>query len=111
MLNRLFVYGTLAPGRSNAHVLSHVPGSWQRASIHGHLVQAGWGAEQGYPGVIVNATGPIVEGFVLTSDDLENEWVRLDEFEGVQYQRVVTQAQLADGQTAQVYVYQLAQSG
>jgi gamma-glutamylcyclotransferase (GGCT)/AIG2-like uncharacterized protein YtfP len=111
MLKRLFVYGTLAPGRSNARLLSHIAGSWQRASIRGHLVQAGWGAEQGYPGVIVDATGPTVEGFVLSSDDLEYELVRLDEFEGVQYQRVATQAQLDDGQVVQVYVYQLAQPG
>lgn len=111
MLTRLFVYGTLAPGRSNAHVLSHVAGSWQRASIRGHLVHAGWGAEQGYPAVIVDATGPAVEGFVLSSDDLQHEWMRLDEFEGDQYQRVATQAQLDDGQVVQVYVYQLAQPG
>lgn len=109
MLNRLFVYGTLAPGRSNAHMLSHIAGSWQRASIRGRLVHAGWGAEQGYPGVVVDVSGPPVEGFVLTSDALENEWERLDEFEGVQYQRVAARAQLEDGQVVQVYVYQVGQ--
>lgn len=109
MLKRLFVYGTLAPGRANAHMLSHIAGSWQRASIRGRLVQAGWGAQQGYPGVVVDTSGPPVEGFVLTSDALEDEWVRLDEFEGVQYQRVATQARLEDGQVVQAYVYQLSQ--
>lgn len=54
-------------------------------------------------------SGPPVEGFVLTSDALEDEWVRLDEFEGVQYQRVATQARLEDGQVVQAYVYQLSQ--
>jgi gamma-glutamylcyclotransferase (GGCT)/AIG2-like uncharacterized protein YtfP len=109
MLERLFVYGTLAPGRSNAHVLGHIPGSWQKASIRGHLLQAGWGAEQGYPGVVIDASGTTVDGFVLSSDALGNEWERLDEFEGDSYQRVSTQAQLEDGQVVQAYVYQLRQ--
>jgi gamma-glutamylcyclotransferase (GGCT)/AIG2-like uncharacterized protein YtfP len=109
MHERLFVYGTLAPGRSNAHMLSHLPGSWQRATIRGHLVHAGWGAEQGYPAVVIDASGTAVEGFVLYSDALGPEWKRLDEFEGDQYQRVASQAQLEDGQVVEVYVYQLKQ--
>lgn len=107
MRERLFVYGTLAPGRSNAHVLSHVPGSWQKATIRGHLLHAGWGAEHGFPGVVIDESGIPVEGFVLSSDALGGEWERLDRFEGDQYQRVATQAQLEDGQVVQVYVYQL----
>ncbi len=109
MLERIFVYGTLAPGRPNAHVLAHLPGSWQLATIRGHLVQAGWGAEQGYPGVVIDASGATVEGFILSSDALESEWKRLDEFEGDQYERVATQAQLEDGQVVKAYVYQLRQ--
>jgi gamma-glutamylcyclotransferase (GGCT)/AIG2-like uncharacterized protein YtfP len=89
-------------------MLSHIAGSWQKASIRGRLVQAGWGAQQGYPGVIVDASGPTVDGFVLTSDALQNEWERLDKFEGVQYQRIATIAQLEDGQVVEVYVYQLS---
>ena len=107
MLNRLFVYGTLAPSRPNAHVLSHLTGTWQNASVRGHLLQAGWGAEQGYPGIVIDAAAAPVEGFVLSAEGLQHEWPRLDEFEGEQYQRVVTQALLADGQLVDVYVYQL----
>lgn len=107
MLSRLFVYGTLAPGRSNAHMLSDIAGSWQKASIRGRLVQEGWGAQQGFPGVILDASGPSVDGFVLTSDALQDEWARLDEFEGAQYQRVATTAQLEDGRFVRVHVYQV----
>lgn len=57
MLQRLFVYGTLAPGRPNEHVLSAVPGTWQRGTVRGRLMQAGWGAEQGYPGVVIDEIG------------------------------------------------------
>ncbi|WP_211253317.1 gamma-glutamylcyclotransferase family protein [Rheinheimera texasensis] len=107
MINRIFVYGTLAPGRPNAHVLGHLDGSWLNATIRGHLVQAGWGAEQGYPGVVIDAKGGVVEGFILSFEGLQHEWQRLDEFEGEQYQRVVTKASLEDGQLVEVYVYQL----
>lgn len=110
MLEHLFVYGTLAPGRPNAHVLSHLAGSWQEASIRGHLVQAGWGSAQGFPGVIVDASGPVVEGFVLSSHELQDDWKRLDAFEGREYERVTTQALLPDGRTIQVHVYQLRRS-
>ncbi len=109
MLARIFVYGTLAPGRPNAHILSHLPGSWQKATIRGHLLQAGWGAQQGYPGVVIDPAGETVEGFILSSDALEGEWKRLDEFEGDQYERTATQAQLEDGQVVEAYVYQLRQ--
>lgn len=33
MPEHLFVYGTLAPGRPNAHVLAEVPGTWRPATI------------------------------------------------------------------------------
>ena len=52
MTDRLFVYGTLAPGRPNAHVLADVPGTWESATVRGTLVQDGWGAAAGYPGIL-----------------------------------------------------------
>jgi len=37
MIHRLFVYGTLAPGRPNDHVLRDVSGDWQLAMVMGTL--------------------------------------------------------------------------
>ena len=34
-MQRLFVYGTLAPGRANAHVLTGIDGTWEEASVTG----------------------------------------------------------------------------
>jgi gamma-glutamylcyclotransferase (GGCT)/AIG2-like uncharacterized protein YtfP len=45
----LFVYGTLAPGRPNEHVLEPLDGTWRRATVRGDLLDVGWGAEHGYP--------------------------------------------------------------
>ncbi len=47
MTERLFVCGTLAPGRPNAHILAEVPGSWEPASVTGTLRAEGWGAAMG----------------------------------------------------------------
>ena len=37
MTDRLFVYGTLAPGRANEHILQSVPGTWEPAVVKGRL--------------------------------------------------------------------------
>jgi gamma-glutamylcyclotransferase (GGCT)/AIG2-like uncharacterized protein YtfP len=107
MPQRLFVYGTLAPGRPNAHVLGDVPGSWQPASVRGRLLHEGWGAAQGCPGIVVDETADPVHGHLLTSDALGGEWARLDAFEGEQYERVLAPVQLAGGDTVQAHLYQL----
>src|SRR4051812_29713233 len=90
----LFVYGTLAPGRPNEHVLEDVVGTWDEASVQGRLVQHGWGADLGYPALELSADGDWVVGLVFTSDALAEHWERLDEFEGDGYERVVTRAKL-----------------
>ncbi len=43
-MQRLFVYGTLAPGRANHKVLMNIPGSWETVTLRGTLLQDGWGA-------------------------------------------------------------------
>jgi gamma-glutamylcyclotransferase (GGCT)/AIG2-like uncharacterized protein YtfP len=105
--DRLFVYGTLAPGRSNQHVLAVVPGVWEPASVTGCLLPQGWGAAVGFPGIVLDEHGAEVEGFVFSSDSLDEHWDRLDEFEGVGYERVLTTARLQDGRTQVAHIYVL----
>ena len=108
MNSRLFVYGTLAPGRPNEHVLAPVQGSWQPATMRGRLIADGWGAAAGYPGIVLDPDGEAVAGFVFESDDLQQHWARLDEFEGAGYTRVVARAEYDNGQCVDCYVYALA---
>jgi gamma-glutamylcyclotransferase (GGCT)/AIG2-like uncharacterized protein YtfP len=110
MPHRLFVYGTLAPGRPNAHVLAPIPGDWEPATVTGTLVPEGWGAAAGYPGIILDDHGGIVAGLLFSSDSLAEHWPRLDAFEGDGYQRVSTTATRSDGTTVEAYVYALAAS-
>jgi gamma-glutamylcyclotransferase (GGCT)/AIG2-like uncharacterized protein YtfP len=60
MTDRLFIYGTLAPGRPNEHVLADVPGTWERATVRGKLLDEGWGAEVGYPGIALVGNGRLL---------------------------------------------------
>ena len=41
-INNLFVYGTLAPGRPNEHILQDIGGTWKEGSVTGKLHQEGW---------------------------------------------------------------------
>lgn len=108
MIERLFVYGTLAPGRPNEHMLADISGNWEPATVTGTLLQEGWGAAAGYPGIILDEHGDEVHGLVFSSEALSKHWARLDEFEGEGYERVVTAARLQDGKTVEAYIYRLS---
>jgi gamma-glutamylcyclotransferase (GGCT)/AIG2-like uncharacterized protein YtfP len=111
MIQRLFVYGTLAPGRPNEHVLAEVPGTWEPATVMGTLLQEGWGAAAAYPGIVLDEHGGEVEGFLFTSESLAEHWARLDEFEGEGYERVLTPVKLKDGTAVDAYIYRLSGNG
>ena len=107
MEERLFVYGTLGPGRPNEHILADIGGNWLKATVNGTLLQKGWGAEMGYPGIVLDMNGDEIEGFIFSSDNLASHWSRLDEFEGEAYERVFTSVRLRDGNLVDAYVYAL----
>ncbi|MCG8683442.1 MAG: gamma-glutamylcyclotransferase [Desulfobacterales bacterium] len=107
MIQRLFVYGTLGPGRPNEHVLSDIGGFWEKGSVKGTLYQEGWGADMGYPGIVLNDDGDTVQGFVFNSENLYEHWTALDGFEGEAYQRVLTTVKLADNSRVDAYIYEL----
>ncbi len=104
MRQSLFVYGTLAPGRPNDHVLAEVPGDWEPAQVR-KLLEQGWGAALGFPVIELNAGGDVVDGFLFTSDALGEHWVRLDGFEGEGYERVLTEVRLSGGTNANAFIY------
>ena len=67
MAKKLFVFGTLDPGRSNEHVLKEIGGVWENATVRGRLRQEGWGAEMGYPGIDLSENKEEIEGFLVTT--------------------------------------------
>src|ERR1700761_7571441 len=79
---RLASYGTLAPGRPNHHQLEGLTGRWPAGPGRGRLVDSGWGAELGFPALVLEPDGDAVGVDVFESDDLPAHWERLDQFEG-----------------------------
>lgn len=108
MTQRLFIYGTLAPGRPNEHVLAPLGGTWTPATVRGRLEQQGWGADMGFPGLVLDENGDEIGGFVFASEQLAGFWATLDEFEGEQYRRVRVVASLHDGSPVEACVYVLS---
>jgi gamma-glutamylcyclotransferase (GGCT)/AIG2-like uncharacterized protein YtfP len=86
---RLAVYGSLAPGRSNHHVVAPLGGEWTAGVVVGDRVATGWGSTLGFPAFIPRADGPAVAVDVLTSGALPAAWPELDRFEGAEYERVL----------------------
>lgn len=85
----LAVYGTLAPGRPNHHVVAPLGGEWTDGVVEGDLAPVGWGAELGYPAFRPRAGGADVAVQVLTSPELAAAWPELDRFEGPEYRRIL----------------------
>src|SRR5215213_8816166 len=85
----LAVYGTLAPGQPNHHVVMPLGGEWTDGLIEGDLLPMGWGADLGYPGLRPRGGGDAVAVQVLSAPLLASAWPTLDRFEGPGYERIL----------------------
>ncbi|MBX7126868.1 MAG: gamma-glutamylcyclotransferase [Cyclobacteriaceae bacterium] len=106
----LIVYGSLAPGRENHHIVANIKGTWYPATVRGKLVQLGWGAAIGYSAFVPvspsEANG--IQAWVLHAEDLPAHWHRLDEFEGEQYVRIAVPFTLSNGSSGIGFLYALS---
>jgi len=89
----LIVYGTLAPNAPNHSVIKHIKGNWQQGIVRGSLEKKGWGAELGY------------YGFKQTSNEKQEDWQLLDDFEGNGYKRILAKYELENGQIGVGNIY------
>jgi gamma-glutamylcyclotransferase (GGCT)/AIG2-like uncharacterized protein YtfP len=107
----LAVYGTLAPGQPNHHIVAPLRGDWTDGLIEGDLLPVGWGADLGYPAFRPRVGGAAVAVQVLTSSLLVTAWPTLDLFEGPEYQRIlapVFATELSPGQADELRLYTVA---
>lgn len=107
-MTSLIVYGSLAPGESNHHVISHIDGVWHKAKIKGKIIDNGWSKRQGYPEYksVSNGESEILDVLVFMSEKLEHYWQDIDEFEGTEdYRRITIPCTLDNGEemTASIY--------
>jgi gamma-glutamylcyclotransferase (GGCT)/AIG2-like uncharacterized protein YtfP len=86
---RLAVYGSLAPGRQNHHIVQPFGGTWTTGIVEGDLREFGWGAAIGFRALTLCPGGPAIPVHVLTSRALRAAWAELDAFEGPEYRRVL----------------------
>jgi gamma-glutamylcyclotransferase (GGCT)/AIG2-like uncharacterized protein YtfP len=104
---RLAVYGTLAPGAANHHVVADLRGSWMPGVVHGELEPTGWGTTYGFPAFRWQPDAATVPVRLLRSTDLPAAWARLDEFEGPGYRRVLVPVTVgAERVLANIYAVQ-----
>ncbi len=106
-MEHLFVYGTLCPDRENSHWLENIGGIWQKAFINGVVHTLDWGPDQGLPAIVLDQDAPQVEGYCFSTEKLKQHWDALDEFEGMQYQRVQVMIQLESGEQKSAWVYEM----
>jgi gamma-glutamylcyclotransferase (GGCT)/AIG2-like uncharacterized protein YtfP len=74
--------------------------------VRGTLLEAGWGAELGYPGLMLDPDEQQeIEVHVFESRALPDNWDRLDAFEGSGYRRVAVDVSTSEGVLpASIYV-------
>jgi gamma-glutamylcyclotransferase (GGCT)/AIG2-like uncharacterized protein YtfP len=97
---RLIVYGSLAPGESNAFILSGLIGEWYRCTIRGHL-----GRYRGFRSFRYDPQGPEHTAWLLESAELPRILPDLDDFEGEEYERIIIPAEV-NGRMVMAQVYQ-----
>jgi gamma-glutamylcyclotransferase (GGCT)/AIG2-like uncharacterized protein YtfP len=100
---RLAAYGTLMPGESNHALLADLRGTWVDGTVHGARFMA-----KGYPAFVWRQGTGRVSVSVLTSAALPARWAWLDEFEGVDYRRILVPVELSDDTWLVAYLYEYA---
>jgi len=105
--NTLITYGSLMPGKSNADVVSNIPGIWIYGTIQGYLSNPDWEIEGGYPVLMLDApqhyhTIPVA---ILLAQDMSPWWPIIDRFEGSGYERVSISYVAADGSVGTGWTY------
>ncbi len=105
---RLAVYGSLAPGEVNHHVIEAVRGSWQVGFVRGAVKMKGWGSHVGFPGMTwVPSSDHCVPVVLFTSAELPQHWDRLDQFEGADYVRVLVLVEGVNDAAVVANLYQI----
>ena len=104
-MDYLFTYGTLKPGNEANHFLKSINGTWFDGYVLGNWIK---NSEIKYPIIELNEKGEKIFGKLFFSNQLSQIIDSLDDYEGEEYQRVVTNVYLNDGTQKQAFVYEKA---
>lgn len=95
------------PNCPNGHVLENIVGKFVPATVKGKLIDAGWSASMGYPGIRLDMGNDTVHGYLFYSDNLLNHWAFLDEFEGEEFERTPVIVERYDELEVDTFIYTL----
>jgi hypothetical protein len=96
------------PNCPNAYVLENIVGKFVPATVKGKLIDAGWSAGMGYPGIRLEMGNDTIHGFLFYSDNLINHWEKLDIFEGEEFIRMPVVATRDDNEMEiETFIYTL----
>lgn len=98
---RLAVYGTLAPGENNHHVIAQIQGTWEGGWVAGELGRIG-----PYPAFRWNPRANRIRVQLLSSPHLPRHWERLDRFEGSAYRRILAPVTIHAGAVKLANLYE-----
>lgn len=107
----LIIYGSLAPGEKNHHIISHIKGSWHKATIQGRIIDNGWSDNRsGYPEFQKVENGEAANTLsvmAFISSELDAHWKLLDDFEASEnYSRVRISCKLENGEQKDAFIYE-----
>lgn len=89
---KLFIYGTLAPGKANHKIIADIQGTWEDGNANGRIDEV-----NGLPFFDWQPGGPFIGAHLFTSNLLPDNWVRLDHFEGSEYKRILVPVTTRNG--------------
>lgn len=102
---RLFVYGTLKPGFENNYILAEIGGEFVKATLLGYTLDSNWENKTGYPGLTKSDSKSKVEGYLFTSENLDQNWDVIDSFETNMYKRAMVSVVINDDIHVDAYAY------
>ncbi|MFC5049300.1 gamma-glutamylcyclotransferase [Rubritalea spongiae] len=94
---RVFVYGSLRKGASNAHRMAKA-NFLCKAMVAGELYQVSW-----YPGLVLNGASPVIGEVYEVPRKLMDD---LDAYEGSEYRRLRRMVTDSGGAQHEVWIYE-----
>ena len=102
-INYLFVYGTLKPGSEAYYYLARIHGIWSDAYCYGNWIKH---TNIGNPVISLDTNGVKIEGKLFYSKQLQNIIKEIDEYEGEEYERVITKIHPNNGPPVKAFIYE-----
>jgi len=104
-MEKLFVYGSLMPNGTNHAILKKINGVWQKGFVLGEIKRIKLNNNE-YTAIILNIDkDKKVFGYLFTSFALKYLWKKLDNFEGPNYKRKISQVFLNNNRKVDANIY------